>query len=265
MARDPDSPFPGMDPYLELHWQPVHAQLVAGASRLLNRQLPSDLVARPEERLGVEVDEGGPTYTSRVVLPDARVFEPDPSESGSTSTMVAPFKLVLAGEPVAERFVRILGDRGERLVTVIEFVSPTNKLGEGADAFLAKREEMLAGGVHWVEVDLVRRGNWRRLLAPHVCPADAVSTYRATVRLANESASVYVYPMPLRNRLVSVPIPLRSEDAELLFDVQRLVNDTYADDRYGRTLDYAADLTTPPLPADDAAWADALLRAAGRR
>ena len=257
-----DSPFPGMDPYLERHWVPVRAQLVTGASRLLNRQLPADLVARPEERLAVEVDEDGPAYTRRTVLPDTRVFEPSPSDA--TSTVMAPFKLVLQGEPVPERSVRIVSTSGERLVTVIELVSPTNKLGEGADAFLAKRAEMLEAGVNWVEIDLVRRGNWRRLLAPHACPRDAVSEYRATVRLAAEPAAVYVYPLPLRQRLAPVPIPLRADDPAVALDVQRLVADTYADDRYGQTLDYTDELA-PPLSPDDAAWADGLLRAAGRR
>ena len=264
MPRDADSPFPGMDPYLERHWLPVHAQLVTGASRLLNRQLPPDLVARPEERLSVEVDEGGPVGSRRTVLPDTRVFEPSASDRAGAATVAAPFKLVLQDDPVPERSVHILTATGERLLTVIEFVSPTNKLGEGAEAFLAKRDEMRDAGVNWVEIDLVRRGNWRRLLAPHACPRDAVTEYRATARLAAEPAAVYVYPLPLRQPLVAVPIPLRVDDPPLPLDVQRLVADTYADDRYGQTLDYAADLT-PPLSPADAAWADGLLRAAGRR
>jgi hypothetical protein len=259
-----DSPFPGMDPYLERHWQPVHVQLVSGASRLLNRRLPADLVARPEERLAVEVDAGGPMFMRRTVLPVARVFEPSASDVGGTATLIAPFKLVLESEPVKERFVRILTAAGERLVTVIEFVSPTNKIGEGLDTFVAKRDEMLDAGVNWVEIDLVRRGNWRRLLAPYACPADGVPEYRATVRLAAEPAAVYVYPLPLRCPLPPVPIPLRATDAELPLDVQRLVSDAYVDDRYGETLNYTTPLD-PPLAPDDAAWADALLRAAGRR
>ncbi len=253
-----------MDPYLERHWHPVHTQLVGGASRALNRQLPADLVARPEEQVGIEVDDGRSTQYRRLVEPDTRVFEALPSGRTAADTLVAPFKLVVADEPVTERFVRVLTAAGEQLVTVIEFVSPSNKLGDGAAAFLAERREMLDAGVNWVEIDLVRRGNWRRLLAPHACPRGAVSEYRATARLATEPAAVYVYPMPLRHRLPPVPIPLRRDDPPLALDVQRLVTDAYADDRYGQTLDYAAELL-PALPPDDAAWADGLLRSAGRR
>ena len=268
MARDADSPFPGMDPYLERHWQAVHTQLVAGASRALNEMLPADLVARPEERLAVEVGDDGPVR--RVFVPDARVFGAFEStgagaaEAGTATAVLAPFKLVLESEPVTQRFVRVLADGGERLLTVIEFVSPSNKAAEGADAFVAKREELLTGGVHVVEIDLVRRGNWRRLLEPHLCPRDAVSEYRATVRLASEPDAVYVYPLSMRAPLQPVPVPLRPSDPAVNLDLHGLVRQTYAADRYGRTISYAAD-PDPPLSPADAAWADGLLRAAGRR
>ncbi len=172
-----------MDPYLERHWQAVHTQTVGGASRALNRQLPADLVARPEERLGIEADEAGPSHYRRLVAPDTRAFEPQASAAARVGTFVAPFTLLLTSEPVTERFVRVLTVGDERLITVIEFVSPGNKRGDGAEALLAQRDEMLDSGVNWVEVDLVRRGNWRRLLAPHVCPPEGVAAYRYTVRL----------------------------------------------------------------------------------
>ena len=264
MARDPYSPFPGMDPYLERHWQPFHTQLVGAASRSLNEVLPADLVARPEERLGVELDDAGLLDVRRFCVPDARVFDTSMAEAEGATAVLAPFKLVLDSEPVTQRSVRILAADGERLLTVIEMVSPSNKQSEGADAFIAKREELLNGGVNVVEIDLVRRGNWRRLLEPHLCPRDAVSDYRATVRLAAEPSALYVYPMSMRFPLQPVPVPLRASDPTVTLDIDRLVRDTYAADRYGRTIDYTRD-PDPPLSPADAAWADGLLRAAGRR
>ncbi len=260
------SPFPGMDPYLERHWPSVHAQLVSGASRLLNRLLPDDLVARPEERTTIGFDDDANLL--RRVVPDARVFEvddePSTSPAAGPATVTAPFKLMLESEPAVERFVTILNAADERLVTVVEFVSPTNKTLDGADTYLAKRGELLAAGVHVVEVDLVRRGNWRRLLEPHFCPRAAVAEYRAGVRVGSEPSAVYLFPAALRHPLPSVPVPLRRADPPVLLDVQQLVADAYAEDRYGRTIDYAA-APDPPLSPADAAWADALLRAAGRR
>jgi hypothetical protein len=45
------SPFPGMDPYLEPHWGDVHHNLITFAQGLLNEHLPRDLQARAQERL----------------------------------------------------------------------------------------------------------------------------------------------------------------------------------------------------------------------
>ena len=54
-----ESPFPGMDPYLEGHWGDVHTSLIVYARNQINAQLPNDLQARVEESLAVEVDELG--------------------------------------------------------------------------------------------------------------------------------------------------------------------------------------------------------------
>jgi hypothetical protein len=40
-----ESPFPGMDPYLEQHWRDVHASLIVYSSDQIQVQLPDDLVA----------------------------------------------------------------------------------------------------------------------------------------------------------------------------------------------------------------------------
>ena len=41
-----NSPFPGMDPYLEQYWQDVHARLILYACDQLEDQLPGNLIAR---------------------------------------------------------------------------------------------------------------------------------------------------------------------------------------------------------------------------
>jgi hypothetical protein len=67
-----NSPFPGMDPYLELHWPDVHTSVVSLARDALNRSLPDDLAASAEERIAIEDESGGP----RGYVADLRVFEP---------------------------------------------------------------------------------------------------------------------------------------------------------------------------------------------
>ena len=62
------SPFPGMDPFLERHWQDVHSTFMVYAKQQLNEHLPAELLARVEESLAVETDDGH----RRVVYPDIR-------------------------------------------------------------------------------------------------------------------------------------------------------------------------------------------------
>ncbi len=52
------SPFPGMDPYLEYYWGDVHHNLITFIQGALNSQLPERLIARVEERVLLESEEG---------------------------------------------------------------------------------------------------------------------------------------------------------------------------------------------------------------
>lgn len=258
------SPFPGMDPYLEAHWLDVHTALVAAARRALNERLPEDLIARAEERVAIESEAG----TSSTLGPDVRVFEgiglSSAREAHAAVAELAPYHLVALVEPIIERFIEIIDANGERLVTVIEFVSPTNKRGKGLEAFVQKREELLSGGVNVVEIDLTRTGDWRALLRPHSCPPDAVAPYRAVIRLANETIGAYLHPFPLREPLPNVRIPLRARENPVELPLGTLLQQEYEYGRYGRTLDYSKP-AKPPLEGEDADWADRLLREAGRR
>jgi hypothetical protein len=256
------SPFPGMDPYLERHWPDVHASTVSAARKSLNNQLPEDLIARTEERLAVEADDYEKLHTA---APDVRVFEPGISEPAETGVaIVAPYKLVVDLDPITERFIKIIRPDDERLITVIEFISPTNKRSKGLEKYQDKRSELLEAGVHVVEIDLVRRGDWLTLLQPHACPPEAKTTYRVTVRPAVRRWEAYLYPITIRQPFPRIPTPLREGDPQVDLDLQQLLQEVYETGRYARTLDYTRP-PDPPLDPEDAAWADELLRAAGKR
>jgi|SRR5579863_8473191 len=256
------SPFLGMDPYLEPHWLDVHTSLVAEARRALNRSLPAALVARVEERVAIESDED----VFRRISPDVWVFSPstaDPLEGAGGTVIDAPYKLVVELDPVIERFIRIFDDAGE-LITVVEFISPTNKRQPGLDDYRHKRDALLSASVHVVEVDLVRAGNWRALMRPAVCPPEAVTTYHATVRTTGTAPGGYLYPISLREPLPEIQIPLRPSDKRVRLALQPLLASVYDDGRYDQTIDYRMPLEQP-VEEEDADWTDALLRTAGRR
>jgi hypothetical protein len=254
------SPFPGMDPWLENHWEGVHTRLVTYAADQLNERLPADLIAAVEERVAVQAED----EESGVYWPDVRIVGPDghevPAAAGVLDTPATEvLRLVAQVEAATERYIRIVEAGSERLVTVIEVLSPANKLPPGIAQFRAKRAELLEGGVNFVEIDLVRRGNWRRLLRPHICPPRGVATYRATVRLPGDPGAVLLVPMSLQRPLPAVSIPLRPGEAMLPLELQSLVDRVYAHGRFGQRLNYSAPLD-PPLEPADAAWAAARLR-----
>jgi len=249
------SPFPGMDPYLEPYWPGLHTHLVSLATAELNRTLPGDLVAQAEERLSIESSD----ELIRTVAADVMVYKPEgPDIAEGGIAISAPYKLVVDAEPLTERFIRIICADDGRLITVIKFISPANKMGNGLEQYLQKRDELLAGGVHVVEIDLVRRGNWRALLRPHLCPLEAVAPYRVTIRVGGRR-NAYLYPIPLRQHLPSIPVPLRPGDAEVKLNLQSLLEQAYEIGGYARRLDYAHP-PDPPLEEDDAAWAAALIK-----
>jgi hypothetical protein len=257
------SPFPGMDPYLESHWLDVHATLSVEARQALNRILPDGLIARVEERIAIESADD----FVRPAGPDVRVFSnvPGPQEAQPESVAVidAPYRLFVDPDPITERFVRIL-DRGGKLITVVEFVSPWNKREPGLEDYRRKRSELLAGGVHVVEIDLVRSGNWRALMRPARCDARALSIYRAIVRTGGQSGEGYLFPIPLRETVPDIPIPLRASDAPVQLPLQSMIDTVYDGGRYDQQIDYRQP-PEPPLDEQDAAWADALLSKAGRK
>jgi hypothetical protein len=258
-----------MDSYLERHWGDVHAKLVTYASDDLNTKLPPELIARVEERTAIETESAEHRGSRRNIVPDARVFEAvGENGAGAASAggvVLAPYRLVLMDEPTTEHFVEIIDTRGgERLVTVLEFVSPANKIGKGLKAFITKREELLAGGVNFVEIDLVREGDREQLFLPHACPANLCCEYRSVTRVPNDPLAVWVQPIPLREALPAIQVPLRLSDLPCALALQPLFEQVYRNSRYERTLDYRKP-ADPPLEGEDAAWADALLRAAGRR
>ena len=122
------SPFPGMDPYLEQHWRDVHARLIVYICDHLQYQLGGGkLRARVEERLVVEADD----VAIRAINPDVRVFESARGDEGGGVAIAAPTAepliIPLPAEDQTETYIEII-ERGthDRLVTVIELLSPTN-------------------------------------------------------------------------------------------------------------------------------------------
>jgi Protein of unknown function (DUF4058) len=186
-----------------------------------------------------------------------------PAKAGGILTEAA-VKPVVA-EPATERFIEIMKIKTNRVVTVIEVVSLSNKRGAGLKVYRKKRRKLLASDVNVVEIDLVRKGNWKALLQPHTSPAKHETPYRATLRFAGDLAAVYLIPIPLRQALPKLPIPLRKGDAVVFLDVQPLVNAVYERGRCEQVLDYDKPPPEPAITAGDVAWCEEIVRHANLR
>lgn len=254
------SPFPGMDPYLESHWRDIHARLVTYCADALQPRLPAGLRARMEERVYVHSPL---EQRDREIMPDVRVLElPGAAPSAATladasiGVAVTPVIVPLDKEDLVETYIEIREVEGE-LVTVIEFLSPTNKLpGNGQRAYQRKQQEVIAAGsVNLVEIDLTRQGR-RQLIVPldRIKPAQR-TTYQVCVFRAAQFIGE-VYPVSLRHPLPDINVPLRADDPDLTLELQPLIEQAYRNGGYD-TIDYAKPCD-PPLPEGDAAWAATL-------
>lgn len=262
------SPFPGMDPFLERYWGDIHHAFITYARASLQRQLPGGLVARVDERVFVEPSEG----VGRNIIPDVRVVErPHPQgprrRAGNGIAVAEPLVIVLeSSEPIRQGFIEIIDLKsGRKVVTVIEVLSPSNKAaGPGRDLYLKKQTELRDGGVSLVEIDLLRGGT-RVLAVPFErIPEGNRTAYAACGRRGWKAFEVEYFPIPLRERLPVLPIPLRQDDDDVVLDLQAVIDECYETGGYDDDIDYRAE-PEPPLNAEDARWADALLRERGLR
>lgn len=277
-------PFPGMDPYLEAPdiWPDFHDRIATIISSMLNALLPERYYARLEKRaeLGIVM----PSSVRKRIIPDVSVMRRQLQEA-PVAYATAPVVVLeyprqeatpavefrISSDPILHRFVEIRDSRrGHKLVTLIEIVSPSNKLpGPDRRAYESKQMEILSSDANLIEIDLLRGGQ-RLLPYPELEAAvyDLAPDYLVLVNRSALRAGYWMdfslYPVALREPLPCILVPLAGDDPDVLLDLQVAVNRAYRDGPYARMVDYAVE-PDPPLPAEDAVWADQLLRAAGLR
>jgi hypothetical protein len=257
-----------MDPYLERRWSDVHSKLVAFIGEALQPILPAALRARTEERVLLETAEEETLSSYRSDVAVVQTGRPE-QYSGSGAAAVAtvePDIIDYYRGPQIDRFVQIIDTTsGNRVVTAIEVLSRWNK-GPGRlnKDYLRKLDDYERGEVSIVEIDLLRDPPRGRLPIGQVdLRPERRTPYLICVRYGWDPNRWLAYPVSLRQPLPRIPIPLRQQDAEVPLEFQPLIERAYVAGGHD-DIDYAKP-ADPPLEGDDAAWADQLLRAAGRR
>jgi Protein of unknown function (DUF4058) len=265
------SPFPGMDPYLENPglWPDVHVTLITGYRDMLAAQLRPKYVVRVEERVYI-ANEYDDTLKPQLRIPDVEVAISPGSEEhafalrGETSQLEVAEPVVATTwfeEEIHEAFLKIIDVASRDVVTVIEVLSPTNKVpgSPGFESLERKRREVMYSPSHWVEIDLLRGKRTvpvPKKAGPH--------EYLVHVSKKGMRPRGLLFPIRLPQRLPVIPIPVKAGDPDARLDLQAALDPIYDRAGYDLDIDYRRE-PNPPLSGELAAWADELLRSKGVR
>lgn len=261
------SPFPGMDPFLEINprWEVLHGWFI--------RKLAEQSTGRARE-LGCEVDVERSVYgrepTGELVLigePDllaqnAPLLEPSQRDRGGTGAALAEpraiHEVVLdpdAMETIKQEYM-VVRETGEwaRVLAVVELLSFANKQGSYAPKYREKRSRLLSSMVHFMEIDFLRDGeNPSRELFPELPRTPYfIFVARKTGMGRNEEG----YPLRLQDPLPVVGLPLGSGRPDLPLDLATAFRSAYdLSHRPSWRRSYEArEVPGPPLDEPDHAW-----------
>jgi len=206
------SPFPGMNPYLEVStlWPAFHQQMIAALYQVL---LPA-LSDRYRLRVGVR------EYTSELPL----------------------FTSVLR-ENHHEEFLEIRGRPEGRLVTLLEVVSLGNRTTSAGRAhYHQTRDRAKQESAALVEIDLITQG--QPLLE---FPRQDLPEHDYTITVARPTARerFEIYVACLEKRLPKFRLPLAADDKDTVLDLQTVFGRAYDQGHFATKIDEHA-----PLPSD---------------
>jgi hypothetical protein len=220
-----------MDPYLEDEklWPAFQHQLVMSLYQML---LPG-LVDRYRARVGQR------TYVTEQVL--------------FTS---------ITREQHQEEYIEIRQRTDSRLVTLVDVVSPANKMTTvGRPAYLDKRREAKTHGAGLVEIDLVLQGQPTLDYSRDGLPD---WDYAVTVTRATQPERYEIYTATLQKRLPRFRLPLATDDRDTVLDLQAAFVRCYEQGGFESKIAYQRDPVTT-MTDDDRKWLDELLKQQKRR
>lgn len=256
------SPFPGMDPYLEDPglWPDVHHGLISEIQARLNQGLRPKYHVRIEERVYIS-DESDPGR--KAIIPDLKIRSTSasgelPSSTSADSTVAVAEPIILTTlieDEIHEAYLQVIDRERREVVTVIEILSPTNKIvgSRGRASYEQKRLEVMQSPSHFVEIDLLREGmsiQTRELLPK--------ADYYVHVSKKGDRPKGMVWPIQLEQRLPAIDIPLLPEDPDAKLDLKAVLDSAYDRAGYDLEIDYRRD-PVPPVVPERSDWVVRLL------
>jgi hypothetical protein len=226
---------------------------------MLMRKLPSNYIARVEEH--VYLDRGGDEEESIQHIADISVERgSDRGEARAASGAVTLKPTIvrhIIGDPIREGYIEVVRRGDNTLVAVLELLSPTNKRGAGRGEYLLKRDQILRGPAHLIEVDMLLRGP--RMPFHHPLPE---GHYFAMVSRGDRRPDCEVYPWTIQEPPPAIPIPLEAPDADVVIDLNQVYLTTFERGPYDQLVRYNQPIG---FPMDQAMEKWVGERVAGRR
>lgn len=257
------SPFPGMDPYIEgTCSRDFHSVFIQCWREAIADQLPEGFDAEIDEYVSMVT----PDERSRRLSPDVLVVQTEETGNphfGGTSHAEGMASVL---EPVEMRFeylerlqwtfieIKRLAD--ERIVAVMELLSPSNKSGDDRIEYLRKRESAFRSEAHLVELDLLLGGK-RLPMQEDLPPGD----FYAFVSRAGRRPVCEVYAWGLERALPVIPVPLIPPYSDVQIDLSGVFATAFERGRYHRRLKYR-NAPLAPIRPESAQWVRALAGAA---
>lgn len=244
------SPFPGMNPYLEQDdvWHDFHERFLPLVAEVLGAQVQPNYIVKIDEHVYVHELPAEPRrFVGRTDLSVGVTSQRSRLQTGA-GVIEAPVQVQLPDLDVERvSYAEIRDRRSRELVTVVEFLSPSNKRpGPDRGQYLAKRGRLLAGAVHFVEIDLLRGGT------PMPAEDRPDCDYAVLVSRLEKRPSADFWPIRLRDRLPTIRIPLRSPDPDAQLDLQEVLDRIY--DAAGYVYYIYEGSPDPALSVEDVAW-----------
>ncbi len=207
-----------MDPWLEnrILWQGFHNVFISLCMAALNRALPEGVVATTELRIQ-RIEGSAEERQAFITLRDA-LYQ-------------------------------------ERVLTVIEILSPSNKTGRGYEQYRAKQDELLESETSLIEIDLLRAGaHTVAVPVSSLRERGAQWEYLICLHDVTDRWNFQVWPLLLADRLPTLPIPLGEDYSPVTLDLQAVFSECYDTGRYGALLRYQ-EPPEVPLSDEQVQWA----------
>lgn len=254
------SPFPGMDPFVEqpAYWASFHSRLIVALANAIEVGLSQEYYVEVEVRS--YLSEGDESLL--VGIPDAVVFTDSTADKADSeslpqatvATLPKPQRVTVPmPETVKERYLELREVGSNRVITVIEVLSPKNKRpGKGRNNYEDKRLKILSSLTHLVEIDLLRGGE----SMPVMSGIDN-EEYSILVSRSEQRPSADLYSFSLQDEIPSFALPLSAAE-QLIISLQEIFSQVYDQARYGSRIDYQQPLN-PTLTSEEQIWLTSLL------